>query len=143
MATFYITAVLRDAYGRRTRKTFELSVADYAGALARQTTLLAALANMCEAEIVSSKVWSEAAYTDAVDAGANIDEGVTFSCDLGGGKSAALKIPSPVNSILNTDGTVDMTDGIVTALETEFLSGEVLISDGETVLDFTSGKLDK
>lgn len=143
MATFYVTAFYRDAYTRKGTKRFQLEVVDHAAALTRAASLVGALANIMEAEIVKYTVWQEVAYSDTLDAGANKDEGATFSCDLGAGKEAALKIPSPLHSIRNADGSIDLLDAAVTGLESEFLSGEVLISDGEVVLDFLKGTLDK
>lgn len=132
-----------DAYQRRGTKRYELDTVDFAGALARAATLATALGNLMEADILKYTVGQEIPYTDTVVAGANRDEGITLSADLGAGKTAAIKIPTPVNTVINPDGTVDITDGLITALETEYLSTEVLVSDGEVVLDFLSGKLDK
>jgi hypothetical protein len=132
-----------DAYQRRGTKRYELDTLDFTAALARAATLATALGNLMEADILKYTVGQEVPYTDTVVAGANRDEGITLSADLGAGKTAAIKIPTPVNTVINPDGTVDITDGLITALETEYLSTEVLVSDGEVVLDFLSGKLDK
>ena len=143
MATFAMALTYVDAYQRRGTKRYELDTLDFAAALARAGTLSTALANLMEGEILKYTVGQEIDYTDTVDAGANRDEGITISADLGAGKTAAIKVPTPVNTVLNPDGTIDLTDGLITAFETEYLSGEVLVSDGEIVLDFLSGKLDK
>lgn len=143
MADFAMAMTYVDAYQRRGTKRYELSATDFTAALARAATLATALGNLMEADILKYTVGQEVPYTDTVDAGANRDEGITISADLGAGKTAAIKVPTPVNTVINPDGTVDITDGLITAFEAEFLSGEVLVSDGETVLDFLSGKLDK
>lgn len=143
MPNYALTLSYEDAYERRGSKSFTLSAIDYPTALTNAISFLTALANLMMADILKYSVATEFVYTDTVDALANRDEGATISCDLGGGKKAALKIPTPVKTIFNSDGSVDMTDGLITALESEYLAGNVLISDGETVLDFINGKLDK
>lgn len=143
MPIFNMALTYVDDFQRRGTKRYELDVIDFAAALARAASLTSALADIMEADILKYTVGQEVPYTDTVVADANRDAGVTISCDLGAGKTAAVKVPSPTMSIFNTDGTVDMTDGLITALESEFLSTDVLVSDGEVVLDFLSGKLDK
>lgn len=143
MTIYAMALTYVDAYQRRGTKRYELDTADFTAALARAATLATALGNLMEADILKYTVGQEVPYTDTVVAGANRDEGITLSADLGAGKTAAIKIPTPVNTVINPDGTVDITDGLITALETEYLSTEVLVSDGEVVLDFLSGKLDK
>lgn len=143
MPIFQLALSYVDAYQRRGTKSFELDAIDYPTALTNAGTFVGELANAMMADILKYSVATEVVYTDSVDALANKDEGITISCDLGGGKTAALKIPTPVKSYIDPDGTVDMTNAIITALESTYIAGEVLISDGETVLDFLSGKLDK
>lgn len=142
MALFNLSLSYVDAYQRRGTKGFVLDAVDYPTALTNAGTFVGELANAMMGDILKYSVATEVLYTDTVDALANKDEGVTISCDLGGGKTAALKIPTPVKTYINPDGTVDLTDAIITALESTYIAGEVLISDGETVLDFLSGKLD-
>lgn len=143
MANFQLAVSYIDAYKRRGTKSFLLSAIDYPTALTNAGTFVGELANAMMANILKYSLATEVVYSDTVDALANKDEGVTISCDLGGGKTAALKIPTPVKSYVNADGTVDLTDAIITALESTYIAGEVLISDGEVVIDFLSGKLDK
>lgn len=142
MALFNLALSYIDAYQRRGSKSFVLSAIDYPTALTNAGTFVGELANAMMGDILKYSVATEIDYTDTVDALANKDEGVTISCDLGAGKTAALKIPTPVKSYVNGDGTVDMTDAIITALESTYIAAEVLISDGETVLGFLSGRLD-
>ena len=143
MAQFFVGVTYVDAYTRKGTKEFELSVADHATALTRAASLVGALAGIMDGKILKYSVRQDVAYSDSLTAGANKDEGISISCDLGAGKTATLKIPAPDKSVINADGTLDLTDAAVTALESEYLSGEVVISDGETVLDFLKGTLDK
>lgn len=140
---FILTVFLRDAYKRRTRKRYQLEVVDHAQALVRAASLVDAISAAVGSEVLKYTVAQEVAYTDTVEVGANVDEGVTFSADLGAGKTAAIKLPSPIAGYINGDGTINMTHSAITDFESEFLSGEVLVSDGEVVLDLVSGKLDK
>lgn len=145
MPKFLLSIQMQDAWGdkRRTTKRFTLDVLDWAAAGIRAGTFLTAWSNITGLDVLKYTLGQETPYTDTVTAEANMDAGATISCDLGGGKRAALKIPAPEVTILNADGSVDLTDALVTALESEYLSGDVTISDGEVVLDFLSGKLDK
>ncbi len=143
MADFAMALTYVDAFQRRGTKRYELSALDFTAALARAATLATALGNLMEGDILKYTVGQEVPYTDTVVAGANRDEGITISADLGAGKTASIKVPTPAKSVVNADGTIDLTDALITAFETEFLSGEVLVSDGEVVLDFLTGKLDK
>lgn len=143
MANWLLTFTARDAYQRKTTKKIDLVVADLAAAQARTVTLLDAFATLMDAKVLKYSLAQETTYSDALEPGANIDVGVTISCDLGGGKTAALKIPSFDVTAINPDGSLDLTDARVTALQTEYLSGEPRISDGEIVLGFLSGKLDQ
>ena len=143
MAKFQLSISYCDAYTRRGSKSFELEAIDYATALTNAGVFVGELETAMMGDIVKYALATEVINADTVDPLANNDEGVTISCDLGGGKSAALKIPTPVKSYINADGTVDMTDAAIVALEATYVAGKVLISDGETVLGFLSGKLDK
>lgn len=143
MAIFNMALTYVDDFQRRGTKRYELDVVDFAAALTRAASLTSALADIMEGDILKYTVGQEVPYTDTVVADANRDAGITISCDLGAGKTASIKVPTPTMTVVNADGTVDLTDGLITALETEFLSTDVLVSDGEIVLDFLSGKLDK
>lgn len=143
MPIFQMNMSYVDAYQRRGTKSYELDALDYPTALTNAAAFVVVLAAAMMADILKYAVCTEVLVTDTVDALANKDEGVTISTDLGGGKTAALKIPTPVKSYINPDGTVDMADAIITNVEAFYTDGKVLISDGETVLDFLSGKLDK
>ena len=142
MAQFPLNISYVDAYQRRGVKSFLLEAVDYVTALANAALFVPELAAAMMGDILKYSVHTDVIFSDTVTPLANKDEGITISCDLGGGKTAALKIPTPVKSVINPDGTVDMTDVIITDLEATYVAGKVLISDGETVIAFLSGKLD-
>lgn len=143
MAKFGLRVSFEDAFTRRGSKRFELEALDFPTALINADAFVVSLAAAMGADILVYCVSDDVLFTDSVTAGANLDEGITISVDLGGGKRAALKIPTPEGAYINTDGTVDMANALITAVEAHYTAGKVLISDGETVLDFLSGKLDR
>jgi hypothetical protein len=151
MTVFTLDVTLADAYGRKTRKHYEtedISGADlgaeYLAAQAFATTLMAALANLSEAEILYYNLGSETTFTDTADAGANKDEGITVQAKKLDNKLASLKVPAPVNSVIDPDGTVDLTDALVTAYFNHFLvGGGFTCSDGENIVSLVSGRLDE
>ncbi len=143
MTIYQMSVSYQDAFERRGTKRYELDAIDHPTAVTNALALADALAGIMLADILSYSVGLDVIYADSVVAGANKDTGVTISVDLGGGKRASLKIPTPLLTLINPDGTLDMADALITTLETLFTSGKVLISDGETALDFINGKLDK
>lgn len=143
MAIFQLTIALRDAFTRRTSKRFDLEAADHATAMTNAAAFLVEFEDVTGAEVLKYSVAEAVDGADTPTALSNVDAGITIACDLGSGKSASLKIPAPEMGFIDPDGTVDMTDIAITSLETFFTDGKVLISDGETVVDFLSGKLDK
>ena len=81
---------------------------------------------------------------DVPDAAANVDTGATFNMALATlGKSGSVSFPMPDPVIVNADGTVDLTNGLVTAWTLQYTNGDILISDGEVVTAINSGMLDK
>lgn len=146
MPTYKVTFEMVDAYGRAASKTFETvsSMADETAALAAAASLATALANLTELDILAYSVGQRIVYTDTADAGANRDEGVTFTLRKADNYKAPIKVPGPVNSIFDIAGNVDLTDGIVTAFINNFLTGaSFTFSDGEQASAVVSGTLDK
>ena len=101
------------------------------------------MAALTEAEILEHTVALRSNYSDAVSAGANLDEGITLSVELASGKKAPIKVPAPVKSMVDAAGSVDITDTLVTDFVDNWLVGNFLLSDGETVAQLLSGKLDR
>ena len=151
MTVFTLSVTMQDAYGRTTRKllkTEDISGADvgaeYLTAQGFVTTLLTALGNLTEAEILYYNLGREVTYTDTADAGANVDEGMTALARKENNKLVVLKVPAPINAVFNVDGTLDILDAIVTAYTNHFIAaGGFTISDGENITALVSGRLDK
>lgn len=151
MTVFTLNTTMQDAYGRTTRKLFkteDISGADigaeYLAAQGFATTLLTALGNISEAQILYYNLGREVVYTDTFDAGANVDEGMTALARKTNNKLTVIKVPAPINAIFNADGTLDITDAIVTSYTNHFIAGNgFTISDGENILVLVSGRLDK
>ena len=145
MTQFFVTYSLKDAHGRKGRKVFELETLDFAAALTRASSLADAFAGISGCEIEKYSVSQEVAYTDSASAGANIAATGTLVFLLNAnGKLGTVKIPALEPSTLVTGTpTVDKTDVNILAFETELVSTEVEISDGEVPLDLDSGRLDR
>ena len=143
MAEFFGVAVLEDAYGRKTRKSYQIEEIDLAAAQAVLDTQAIALADISEAEILWLSLSDVTVYADSVTVGANIDEGATVQVRKADNQLATVKIPAPVNSIFNADSTLDLTNALVIAYFAQFLTGEIRVSDGELATQVVRGKLDK
>lgn len=151
MTVFTLHVTLEDAYGRTTRKQFKTEDisgvdvgAEYLVAQGFATTFLAALGNISEANILYYNLGRDVTYSDTVDAGANVDEGMTALARKTNNKLVVIKVPAPVNAIFNPDGTLDITDALVTAYTNHFIAtAGFTISDGENITALVSGRLDK
>lgn len=142
MALFPLSVALVDAYGRPATKRYDVNAADHAAALVVAAAFMADLAGITELRILSYVVGERVTYSDSVDAGANKDEGATLSVRTADNEKATVKIPGPINAIFNADGSVDLTDGAVTAFVANYLSGDIRVDDGEVVTEIISGRLD-
>lgn len=153
MATqFYVTYLLQDSYGRRTRKRYQTEAfagidagADFLSAIAAAQALQADISAFSMLDVLSFSINYEETVTDTPTANANVDEGGTLVVSkVASSKRANLKVPGPEAAIRNVDGTLDVADVIVTNFIANFQSGgDFLISDGELVDAVISGRLDK
>lgn len=146
MPTFDLSVKLVDGHERNTTKKFKVFDAiDYVGALALAALFITDLEAVTGCGVVDYSLATKVPVGSAFTAGANLDAGATFSLFIGGvpGKKGTNKVPAPVEAILGPAGSIDMTDVIVTNYAANFTSGFVLVSDGETVDSFESGKLDR
>ncbi len=146
MPVFDLAVTLQDDHERTTTKRFKVFDAiDYAGALALAALFATDLAAISQCGIVKYTLATEVSVGGAITAEANLDAGATFSLFIGGvpGKKGTNKVPAPVAAIIGAAGVIDMTDVLVVDYAANFTSGFVLVSDGETVDSFISGKLDR
>ena len=135
---------MEDSYGRVTSKTFEsVDLADEATALTSAAGLADDLSALSEIRVLAYTVGRRVVYTDVNDTGSNKDTGVTFTMRKEDNYKAPIKVPGPVPSIFNSDGSVDVTDALVTAFTSNFLvGGDWTFSDGEQATMLVSGVLD-
>lgn len=146
MPNFDLSVTMEDAFQRRTTKRFKVfDAVDYAAALTKAGLFAIDLAAITGCDVLSYSLTTVVPYTDTVTAGANLDAGVTFSLSIGGvpAKKGVTKVPAPLDGYIDPDGSVDMADVIVTDYADNFTSGFILVSDGEIVDSFNSGRLDR
>jgi len=140
----WVTFTFEDAYGRTKSKRVELVTTVAATAELDADAMFAVYDAVTEGGISKYVVSGAKFPVSAPAAGSNVDSGVTVSCSLAAGGKAALKWPMPDPTLINPDGSLDLTAEAVTNLEDGYKAGgEALISDGEIVTAFISGKLDK
>lgn len=149
MPSYGLYVEMVDAYNRPTsKKFFSADLADYATAAASAAALTTDLAVLTEARILATTLSERTPFTDAVTAGANRDEGVTFTLRLPDNTKDDLKVPAPINSIFDDNGFV-ITEPALPAAVSDFLAnfedgtGDWTFSDGEQWSEFVKGSLDK
>lgn len=146
MPEYTVTFSMVDAYQRTASKEFVTvdTLADETEALAAAAALATDLGNITELDILSYTVSQRIVYTDTVVAGANRDEGVTFQLRKSDNFLGTIKVPGPINSIFQSDGSVILTDAAVSAFISNFLTGgDFTFSDGEQATAVVKGSLDK
>ena len=143
--SMYVNLVFRDSKGRDKRKKVELSTTDAALGETAGAAAAALFQAVTQCAIVRYDVYGRNEVSASPDAGSNIDAGMTVTVQLAGrDKKATLKWPAPTEAIQQSDGTLILTDTDVAALEDFFQSGGTgLLSDGELIDSFLTGKLDK
>lgn len=152
MTEFYVTYLMQDNFGRRTRKTYQTenfggvdAGADFLSAIAAAQALQVDLSALTELEVLSFQIRYSELVTDAVTGSANVDEGATLVVSKTNSPNRAnIKVPGPIQGVRNGDGTIDVTAAAITDFIANFQSaGDFLISDGEVVDAVISGRLDK
>lgn len=143
MPVYQCAISMVDAYGRPVSKRVDISAVDYATALINASGFVDDLQAITEAEILYYTVATKVVYAGTLTAGANRDEGVTFSVRTTDNEKAVIKVPAPKNAIFQSDGSVDLSNALVTGLMANYLGALVLVDDGETVTSLISGRLDK
>ena len=146
MPSYLVTFEMVDAYQRSARKSWQTvdTIADETEALAAAAALATDLGNLTELDILAYTVSPRVVYTDVVVPGANRDEGVTFQLRKVDNYKDDIKVPGPINSIFDGEGSVILTDAAVTAFIANFLTGgDFVFSDGEQATALLKGSLDK
>jgi len=143
MALFQATVTLADSFDRRSTKRFEGDFADFATAQSALVLLVSDLDALSMAAVQAYSVGQKDDYAGSLVAGANLDAGITLSVLKADNEKAVLKVPAPVLTVVNADGTVDITDALVTDYTDNWTAGTWKVSDGEEVTDLLSGKLDR
>lgn len=142
MPTYDATIVMEDDFNRKYRTSLNISAADVGAAetvLAAQAVLMS---NVTELEVLWTTLSIKTVITDTVTAGANKDEGATFSVRKANNERSPVRIPGPIQAMRLGDGTIDLTNTDVIAYFAPYLNGDILVSDGELVTEVKSGKLD-
>ena len=146
MAIFKAGFSLVDDFARVTVRSFQFSTADLAAAV----TLMAQFYPLYQAatglHLFETRLTDEGAIGGSPVSGSNVDTGMTISAQLSTpNKKAAIQVPAPVAAIINSDGTIDLADAIMTALLVAYTqaTNKVTASDGEEVTGFIKGSLDR
>lgn len=142
MPTYDVNVSGVDAFNGPFNKRFQVSAIDYPTALSDAAAMITDLQALILGGITKYTVATVVNVGESPAAGANRDEGLTFSMDLGNGKSAALKVPAPDKSVVNSDRTVDLSNALVSDFLDNWIGGPFLISDGETAVAAIKGVLD-
>ena len=145
MPEYIVTMELQDAQGRRGRKRYQTQagVVDHAAAVTAANSLAVDLTALTELEVLAHTVSLRTLYSDSVVAGANIDEGATFSLNKTDNYRASHKVPGPAQAVRNPDGTIDIASALVTDyFDNFFAAGDFTVSDGEIIDQILSGSLD-
>jgi len=143
----YLSVQLADAFGRVTRRSYEIDTqVDLAAYQAVVTSFIGALEDVTDLGLVRADIVIPAtAGGFDVTEGANVDVGATFSGLIvdGNGKRASHKVPGIKLALVDPDGSVPI-DGVVATYLGEFEDGEDFkLSDGEQIESWTRGTLDK
>ena len=146
MTLYKASFSLSDDFTRVTTRSFLFEAADFTNA----STLMAAFTPLYQAAtklwLFESRLTEEEAIGGSAVSGANVDAGMSISAQLDTpGKKANIQVPDPVAAIINSDGTIDLADAIMTALLVPYTQATpyVTASDGEKVTAFLKGTLDK
>ncbi len=146
MPNYALGITVKDYYKRKTARSFLITGIDFVTALANAAAFITDYEAITEGNVIEYRLAEVVPNSDSVVVGASVDAGVTFSVSISGipNKTAAVKVPMPEPAIFQLESPmVNLANALVTAFESHFTSGVVLVSDGEVVGDFLSGKLDK
>lgn len=139
-----ITIVLRDAYSRRTTKMVETVSTTLANAITDAEALADAIEAVGGCGVVAYTISEKAERSGTTVAGSNLDAGATIHCRLDNGKAYPFKVPAIKSTLINADGTVNISHADVLALIDLFEStGNLRVSEGDIITAIESGELDR
>lgn len=141
----FVAITYEDEFGRQTTRRIEMVSVDPAQAELDALAIAAAYDAATGGIIRKVVVQGEMTYAGPAAAG-NIDTGVTMRAQLfNRPERAATKWPMPLTSYIGGGGVVNVADPLVAAIEALYANptNVALLSDGESIVDFISGTLDK
>jgi hypothetical protein len=147
MAKQWISMTLTDDYGRTTTKRIEiaqqLTIAAYQTVIGLILTDLEAVTDLGCVRVDLVLEGFDSGW--AVTSGANVDVGGTFSGYIldGDGKKASHKVPGIKPSLVDSDGSIDITGAVATYLGHFEPIDDARLSDGERIDTWIQGSLDK
>jgi hypothetical protein len=141
---FQTTFTLVDDYGRQTSKSFESEATTLTDAQTWGAALLADILAFSQLGSLMTTNSDKEVTNNAPESGSNVDTGATIRCRLDNGKVYAFKMPAPDVALINPDGTIDITNALVTDLIGNFMSaGHYRVSEGNVVVTILGGELDR
>lgn len=145
MPIFNLYVELQDSMGRKGSKRYESAeTVDFATAKTNALALVADLAALTEMRVLAYTVSERTVYTDGEDVGANKDEGLTLVVEKTDNYRSVLRVPAPIQSVRNSDGTANIAATEIAAYFANFIDGANLwsLSDGEFATTLISGSVD-
>lgn len=139
-----LTFTLIDAYARQGKKGFEGVDTVIADAQTSAAALLVDFNALSTVGVVKETYSTDSLIFQSAQAGANLDAGGTIRVRLNNGKLYSFKIPAIDVSVVNVDGSIDVTSALVTDFVANFESaGKYRVSEGNYVVDILGGELDR
>lgn len=136
---------MSDSFQRRTTKRLETETEVLATAQSAVSQFLSEL-NPCTDLAVDYVTYSfkDATQTIAGAASSNVDVGATFRGRVTSGEIAVVKIPGFPLAKVGANGYIDLADADVATLLGEWeAAGAFTLSDGEVIVEWIDGQLDK
>lgn len=139
-----LTFTTIDAYARQGKKGYEGVDTVMADAQTSAAALLADFNGLTLLGVVKESFTTDVLVFQSAQAGANLDAGATIRTRLNNGKLYSFKIPAPVAAVINSDGSIDVTNALVTDFIANFESaGKYRVSEGNYVVAILGGELDR
>jgi hypothetical protein len=142
-----LSVTLIDAFGRTTNRRYEIeeqaTLVDYNDAV---TAFIARLGAVTTLGVVKADLLiPQTGFASSAAAGANVDVGATFVgwIEDGAGKKASHKVPGIDQTLVDGDGSIDLTGVVATYLGSFVGTEPWLLSDGEQISSWIDGILDK